>query len=82
MFKGSAGAWCLLTAFVQAALMNLQEKLKAQQEKPGKRLLQETNQVQKKKWELEMQRKQRRTEMVQGRHVAAASSLLCLGRER
>lgn len=35
---------CLLTAFMWAALMNLQGKLKVQQEKVSNRLLQETNQ--------------------------------------
>lgn len=44
ILKGSAGALCLLTGFMQAALMNLQGKLKAQQENVSKRLLQETNQ--------------------------------------
>lgn len=63
---------------MQAALMNLQTKPKAQQEKVSKRLLQETNQ------EKEVgarKRKQRRTDMMQDRHGAAVSSLLCLGRE-
>lgn len=78
----STGPLYLLNPFTQAALMNLQGKLKAQQENFCKWLLQEMNRVEKKKWELEIQRKQKRTETMQDRHRAAASVLLCLGRER